>query len=83
MAAIRHTKDHKLQAGVLYPLEHGKPMPSGVELVRLTPREQGGYTVESHGRLGSRKGPAKASNPKFRQGWDGVFGSKTKKSLLN
>lgn len=80
-AAIRHTKGHKLRAGLLYPLEHGRPVPLGVELMSLTSREQGGYTVESHGRLGN--GPAKVSSSKYRRGWGKVFGSKQNKALLN
>lgn len=79
--SVRHTKDHKFQAGLLYPLEHGRPVPLGAELMQLTPRKEGGYSVESHGLLG--KGPAKVSSPKYRQGWGKVFGSKQNKALLN
>lgn len=72
---IRQQGD-QVSAGVLHPLDENRPVTG--ELVTLSPRGDGSYRVESHG-----KGPAKVSSPGYRQGWDNVFGAKPKKQMLN
>lgn len=66
----------EISAGVLHPVQEARPVTG--ELVTLSPRGDGTYDVESHG-----KGPAKVSNHAYRSGWDNVFGNKPKKSMLN
>lgn len=75
---LRHLSDCSWQAGVLRPLEDGKPVHG--EIVCLRPREDGGpgYAVESVNAGGktSGSGPAMVNSKAFRDGWDGIFGKK-------
>ena len=79
---LRHrvTEDgeHEVTPGVLRNLKEGEPITGG-EVVMARSTKEGPFekTLISH------KGPARVSNPKYRAGWDDVFGKKTDDKLLN
>jgi hypothetical protein len=73
---LRHRPDCSWEAGIVKPLEDGKPING--ELVYLRPREDGGpgYAVESidAGLPVRPSGPSMVNSRAFRDGWDGIFG---------
>lgn len=68
--ALRHNSDHTLQPCALLPMEDGKPLPPGAELVRLQQRPNGAYGITSI----YKNGPAKVNSAEFLAGWDRIFG---------
>ncbi len=68
-AAIRHTKDHQFELGVVAPTALA---PEG-QAVHLTPRGGDLYEVTEV----THSGPAQVSSDAYRNGWDRIFGSKT------
>jgi hypothetical protein len=69
---LHHGVDHTVRAGVMKPMEDGKPIEE--DAVLLEQREGTGlYNV-----VGSvsdlKKGPSKVNSPAFKSGWDRVFG---------
>jgi len=68
--ALRHHADHTLQPCSLLPLQDGKPIPPGAELVQLQQRPNGAYAVTS---IYKSAGPAKVTTDEYRAGWDRVF----------
>lgn len=75
---IAFERDGRLDVGVLHPLEEGKPLPPGSELVEV--QHDGVFAVvKNHGRVGraTSQGPAMVNDEPFRQGWQRIFGSKS------
>ncbi len=73
---LRHHPDHSLSIDYVKPVEEGEDI-SGERVFRLVEREDGpGYRQEVlyDGSKGGR--PAMVNSPKFRSGWDAVFGKK-------
>ncbi len=69
----------RLEAGVVRPLEHGKPIAG--EVVRLSPRDGSRvlYDVEVQcaARVpADRGGPAQVATASYRDGWEAVWGKK-------
>ena len=56
--------------GMLHPLRDGMPIPPGGELVQLDRCEDGSYDARSV----DASGPAMVNSPKFKRGWDSIFG---------
>jgi hypothetical protein len=72
---VRHTADHEMMVGVSRIVEDGKPIPEGGTLLNLTALDdQGTYSVET---MYESKGPAKVNSPRYKQGWDAIFGKTT------
>jgi len=76
-------RDDAVSAGEVRPMEEGKPLAEGAELVRLKPRagtEVPAFDVE---RIYKReaaparttKGPAKVATPAYRSNWETIFGA--------
>lgn len=76
---IRHKADHTIELAELRPLEDGKPIDQDVEIVKLT-GEGPQYKIETLYKPdeSTRKGPAKVSTPRYKSGWDTLWGDKSK-----
>lgn len=78
---VRHTADHEMVQGVMYPCEEGKPLLPGNEIFSLEPRAKGGlsvtslYSTKASGAQES-KGPAKVNSRAYRANWETIFGKK-------
>ncbi|MCC6648237.1 MAG: hypothetical protein IT374_22035 [Polyangiaceae bacterium] len=69
--------------GEVRPLAHGKPLPRGAEIVKLSPREGAPphvCDVETQLELGEGaargSGPARIASEAYRDGWERVFASR-------
>lgn len=77
---LRRHSDDSWSGGKIIPLKEGKPILG--ELVTLSEREGGGFTMKSvlgNGPTKAEKtkdGPAMVNNKAFRNGWDNIFGQK-------
>jgi len=73
--------DDEGNVGVVSPLKDGMPLQPEQDIVKLNKTEEPNvYTLQT---LYQGKGPARASNKKFREGWDSVYGKQKKKADLN
>ena len=92
--AVLRAKDDTLSAGVVAPLQEGKPIAG--EVVRLRPREAsestppGVYDVEtlvkaptSAQASGPKAGPAQVNSDAYRKNWDRIWSRKSAKNVLN
>lgn len=68
-------RDHDGQQteGTMRPTVEGQPLQDGEEIVRVESVEDGTIHVQSVYAHNPSKGPSKASNPKYRSGYDAVF----------
>jgi hypothetical protein len=75
--ALRHTKDHQIQQGILKPVKEGQPLDS--TCLSLDPLEDGSFAVQELYTPPSQKtpGPAMVNSPAFQTGWDRIFGNRT------
>lgn len=77
-------REGKLQEGTLHPLEEGKSLDMEGEILEM--KRVGNLALfRSHGRAGraTSRGPAVATTPRYREGWDRIFGTAGKDSLPN
>lgn len=77
---VHHVKGDEYRAGVVYPLQDGRPVSPDSELVQLTEREgaaAGVYNFKSLGKVSEHAGPAMVSNDAYRDGWDKIFGKRS------
>jgi hypothetical protein len=70
------------------PVKDGEPLLPGEDLFKVTPATNpvGAYdmeTVYESPYKTESKGPAKVSSPKYREGWDAIFGDKPDTDMLN
>lgn len=68
----------------LTPLVHGRPIPEGSELVRVTPGEDEWHDVETiyrHDPRAELSGPPQVATPAYKDGYDRIFGKKQKVGL--
>lgn len=80
---ILRARDQRLETGELRALVEGRPIAG--EIVTLKPRESNpricdvtaSYAPEPSTAL-TQKGPAKVANRAYRDGWDEIFGPKSK-----
>ncbi len=74
-----------LQAGLVRPLEHGKPIHG--EVVRLKPRDESPllFDVDVQHDAGSVSlgRPAKVATAKYRSGWDSIWAKTPSPTELN
>jgi len=73
-------RDGQINAGVLKPLEEGKPIDEEGELVEV--KTNGRLAImKSHGRVGraTSQGPAMVNDKSYKDGWDRIFGKKQDK----
>ncbi len=79
---VRHTADHKIQAGIMRPVVEGEPLYNGAfalehkegDLYRVhevTPHKADAATDD-----GGHKGPARVNSRAYQSGWDAIFGKK-------
>lgn len=83
--SVLRAREERLEAGILRPLEEGKPIQG--EVVKLTPRPElpllfdaetqvsvGEAKQETEGEPKRGSGPAQVATATYRKGWDAVFG---------
>lgn len=83
--SVLRAREERLEAGILRPLEEGKPIHG--EVVKLTPRADLPllFDAETQVSTGETKpepnseprrgsGPAQVSTATYRKGWDAIFG---------
>lgn len=75
--AVARQRDNRLEIGMVRPLREGQPIPEGVELIRVDNPDCtcGGWQDVETLRGG---GPAQVATPAYRDGYDRIFGGKTK-----
>lgn len=85
---VERRRGDRVERGVLGPLQEGKPIPDGAELVRLRPGDdEEWYDVESlYWREDELQyapapepvlsGPPQVATPAYRDGYDRIFGKK-------
>ena len=76
---VLRKKGEELSAGVLEPLQHGKPVRG--DILKLKPREDAPFladVVEEVAIGGGITKPAKVSTPKYKKGWDAIWGARAK-----
>lgn len=82
---VLRQRGETLQAGVVRPLENGKPIHG--EVVRLTPREESPllFDVDVQHDAGSASlgRPAKVATDKYRSGWDSIWAKAPSPAELN
>jgi len=61
-------------------VKHGEPLNPENDLLSLRPRKDGAFDVKV---IYEGKGPAKVATPKYRKGWDDVFGKPPKREDMN
>ena len=79
MARKKGDADPELCVG--FRLKHGKPVMPGVEIIRLTPRD--GEPGICNVQVQVHAGPARASTPAYRDGYEAVFGEKKAEDFVN
>jgi hypothetical protein len=76
-------RDDAVSAGEVRPVEEGKPLAEGAEIVRLKPRPGSQVPAFDVERIYKRevaparavKGPAKIATPAYRSNWETIFGA--------
>ena len=81
-AVVARFRDEGASLHTLCPLEDGRPLPVGGEVVRLRRRgEREAFDVEtlyrtSEDAAAERSGPPKVVSDAYRDGWDAAFGGR-------
>jgi hypothetical protein len=73
---IRHTADHRIEAGLAKVTEPGAPMPENALLLK---HRAGTSLYDVHpleGGSDHKNGPAQVATDAYRTGWDNIFGKK-------
>ena len=67
--AIRHTADHKIEAGIIREVVDGETLPKDAMFIERIEdnRYKCSPVLESH------EGPTRATSPAYRSGWDRIF----------
>ena len=81
-------REGQVEAGVVRPMEHGKPIAG--EVVRLEPRPELPAVCDVHVELDARPktptaprgGPPQVATESYRRGWDAIY-KRRKKALLS
>jgi hypothetical protein len=85
-AQVLRARPGRVEAGEVRPLEHGRPMTPGAQVVQLTPRETSPHLfdvkVEYEVDAGSAAahGPAQVATRAYRESWERTFGPRTDKA---
>jgi hypothetical protein len=69
--AIRHTADHRMEAGLVRQVKDGEPLPEDAMYVERI--EGNRYSCKP---ALEHKGPSLAATPEYRNGWDRIFGGR-------
>ncbi len=84
----RRSEDAPVEAGVLRPLQSGKPIEG--EVISLSPRSDGPLLFDVKSELPSpypaarsTDGPAQVANEAYRKGWDAVWGRRRRDRSIN
>lgn len=80
---VERREGGKVKLGIVKNHEEGKPIPAGVEYidgVRQHEDDPSLYDVTSSVRV---PGPARVNSPKYREGYDRIFGKKPAEKFLN
>jgi len=84
----RRSEDAPVEAGVLRPLQSGKPIEG--EVVSLSPRPEGPLLFDVKSELPSpypapraTDGPAQVATDAYRKGWDAVWGRRRRDRSIN
>lgn len=62
-----------LELGILAPVQEGRPLPPGAELVMVSTKGKGGWFDT---KTVYKSGPAQVATPAYRDGYDRIFGKK-------
>jgi hypothetical protein len=81
---VLRARPGRIEAGEVRPVEHGRPMLPGAQVVELSPREASPnlydvkvqYEVEGKTAppASTPHGPAQVATPAYRESWDRTFG---------
>jgi hypothetical protein len=82
----RRSDDGPIEAGIVAPLEEGKPITG--EVISLEAREDLPFLFDVTTELDassarSSSGPAKVATDSYRRGWDAIWGRSTRSTTLN
>lgn len=73
---VRRRKGDEETFGVLAPLEDGRPLPEGAEIVKVALRRDGDDWHDVEVLYRNASGPAQVATPAYREGYDRIFGKK-------
>jgi hypothetical protein len=84
----RRSDDGPIEAGIVQPLEEGKPITG--EVISLQPREDLPFLFDvtteleaSSERSSGGGGPAQVATDSYRRGWDAIWGRSARATRLN
>lgn len=73
---VRHHDDCSISSGLSRVLKDGDSIEGYDSVLRLTP-DKDGQTYSVKTLYEGSKGPAKVNSPRYKQGWDSIFGKTT------